>query len=122
MSTRFHGSHPGRLGLGPGGFCLCPKCGHRQPHRPGVPCQEERCPKCGVVLVREGSEHDRLIKDKKTRSDKNSKDQDLIKTGRTEINHGSVLRVNISTCQIRVVILLKRFRVNGNFSSGQPSL
>ncbi|MGB4704132.1 MAG: ferredoxin [Candidatus Saccharicenans sp.] len=54
-----------RLGLGPFGFCLCPKCGHRQPHRPGVPCREERCPNCGTALVREGSEHDRMIKEKK---------------------------------------------------------
>ena len=47
-------------GMGPGGFCVCPKCGERVPHRPGTPCQEERCPKCGAKMLREGSYHHRL--------------------------------------------------------------
>jgi len=52
-------------GLGPVGFCVCPKCGYRKPHQPGVPCIEERCPNCDSALIREGSYHDKLIKDKK---------------------------------------------------------
>ncbi|MCR4410187.1 MAG: ferredoxin [Candidatus Saccharicenans sp.] len=64
MNERSHNHHPGRHGLGPGGYCVCPKCGHRQEHRAGIPCLEERCPKCGTALVREGSEHDRMIKEK----------------------------------------------------------
>ncbi|HHM23490.1 MAG TPA: ferredoxin [Bacteroidetes bacterium] len=47
-------------GMGPGGFCVCPKCGERIPHTPGRPCQEERCPKCGAKMLREGSYHHRL--------------------------------------------------------------
>jgi hypothetical protein len=52
-------------GLGAGGFCICPKCGQRAPHNPGVPCLEERCGDCGVALVREGSEHHREIEDRR---------------------------------------------------------
>ncbi len=35
------------------GSCLCPQCGHREPHERGVPCLQKRCPKCGAALVRE---------------------------------------------------------------------
>jgi predicted Fe-Mo cluster-binding NifX family protein len=38
---------------GPGGFCRCPQCGHREEHKRGVPCMERTCPKCGVPLTRE---------------------------------------------------------------------
>lgn len=58
------------IGLGPEGFCLCPKCGFRQPHQPGVPCIKERCPKCGSALVREGSEHHRQIVENKSKKEK----------------------------------------------------
>ncbi len=44
-------------GLGPRGNCVCLKCGHQTAHRPGVPCREERCPKCGTAMLREGSPH-----------------------------------------------------------------
>lgn len=50
-----------RHDMGAGGSCVCPKCDHRIPHQRGVPCQEERCPKCGAKLLREGSEHHRLF-------------------------------------------------------------
>lgn len=78
MSYKHHGHkssssaddvhHGGRgrraAGLGPEGFCLCPKCGFRKPHQPGVPCIEEHCPNCGSALIREGSEHHRQIEQK----------------------------------------------------------
>lgn len=52
-------------GMGPIGNCICPKCGYKKKHTPGVPCREEKCPECEVSLIREGSYHDDLIKKKK---------------------------------------------------------
>ena len=52
-------------GMGPSGNCKCAKCGYVMPHRPGVPCREERCPKCGTRMIREGSYHDTLIQERR---------------------------------------------------------
>lgn len=62
--------HSHHSGLGPEGYCICPKCGYKKVHTPGIPCREERCPNCGVALIREGSEHHRLIEEKKKRNKK----------------------------------------------------
>jgi predicted Fe-Mo cluster-binding NifX family protein len=43
----------GPLAAGPGGYCVCPQCGHKEPHQVGVPCLQKRCPKCGTAMVRE---------------------------------------------------------------------
>jgi hypothetical protein len=56
-----------KQGRGPGGFCVCPKCGMKTQHRAGIPCRDEKCPNCGVKMVREGSYHHLLIKEKKKR-------------------------------------------------------
>lgn len=40
-------------GLGPGGYCVCPKCGYKVEHKRGIPCSKIKCPKCNVSLVRE---------------------------------------------------------------------
>ena len=50
--------------FGPGGFCVCPKCGFKKPHEAGVPCRDERCPQCGAVMMRESYFRD-LNKDRK---------------------------------------------------------
>ncbi len=45
----------GRMGgtaMGPGGGCVCPKCGYAGPHQRGVPCFEQNCPKCGTKMAR----------------------------------------------------------------------
>ncbi|HDM66822.1 MAG TPA: hypothetical protein ENG62_00340 [Thermoplasmatales archaeon] len=42
----------GGFGRGPGGECICPNCGHREPHQVGVPCYTRSCPKCGTPMVR----------------------------------------------------------------------
>lgn len=53
--------------MGQGGFCICPKCKERTPHKRGIPCQDERCPACGAKMLREGSYHDELLKKKRER-------------------------------------------------------
>lgn len=54
---RAQGRGLGRMGgpkaAGPAGFCVCPQCGQRSPHERGIPCVEQKCPKCGVALTRE---------------------------------------------------------------------
>ncbi len=45
----------GRMGgqnMGPGGMCVCPKCGTRIEHKVGVPCYEISCPGCGTKMAR----------------------------------------------------------------------
>ena len=39
--------------VGPGGNCICPACGAKVTHQPGVPCTTLSCPKCGTRMVRE---------------------------------------------------------------------
>ena len=58
---RGRGRTEGGLGFGAHGACICPKCGQTQEHRPGRPCKRERCPDCGVALLREGGEHHRAV-------------------------------------------------------------
>lgn len=40
-------------GSGPAGVCVCPSCGHTQPHQVGVPCYNLTCPKCGAKLAKQ---------------------------------------------------------------------
>jgi hypothetical protein len=42
----------GRRG-GPGGSCVCPSCGQKEPHLRGTPCIDMHCSKCGHAMVRE---------------------------------------------------------------------
>ena len=56
--------------MGAGGFCVCPKCGEKTPHRSGIRCQDERCPNCGCKLLREGSEHHQLLEQRGAEKEK----------------------------------------------------
>jgi hypothetical protein len=40
-------------GSGPGGNCVCPKCGKKVPHVAGQRCLDQVCPDCGTRMVRE---------------------------------------------------------------------
>ena len=49
------GGGRGRFGgsaAGPGGDCICPNCGERVSHQTGIPCFEQKCPKCGATMTR----------------------------------------------------------------------
>ncbi len=44
----------GRKRLGrPACNCVCPSCGHREPHVRGIPCVKMQCAACGAEMVRE---------------------------------------------------------------------
>jgi len=51
------GQGQGRMGgpfaAGPSGYCVCKKCGYKEPHQRGVPCLQKKCPSCGIELTRE---------------------------------------------------------------------
>jgi len=34
------------------GICVCPQCGHQEPHERGVPCMQKKCAKCGALMTR----------------------------------------------------------------------
>jgi len=49
------GGGRGRMGgfaAGPGGVCVCPKCGYKEQHQVGMPCYQKKCPKCGSPMTR----------------------------------------------------------------------
>jgi len=41
-------------GAGLSNSCICPDCGEKTPHQRGTPCFEQKCPKCGKAMIREG--------------------------------------------------------------------
>jgi hypothetical protein len=50
------GGGMGRQGgrsLGSGGQCICTSCGHVAAHQRGVPCTDQKCPKCGAAMTRQ---------------------------------------------------------------------
>jgi len=51
------------VGVGPGGYCVCPKCGKKIEHEFGTPCTEVKCPKCDISMVRQKKDIDKAKKD-----------------------------------------------------------
>ncbi len=49
---KFKGEVKEAVGYGPGGYCLCPKCGYQIKHQRGIPCSSFQCPKCKINLER----------------------------------------------------------------------
>lgn len=55
MSGRGRGGRGGMGGpnaAGPGGKCVCPNCGKKVSHQTGIPCYNQKCPKCGTKMIR----------------------------------------------------------------------
>jgi len=46
------GKNKGEEKAGPGGFCVCPKCGKKIKHKRGIPCSTIKCSKCNINLTR----------------------------------------------------------------------
>jgi len=42
----------GGFAAGPGGSCVCPRCGYSTSHVIGSPCYQQVCPKCGSRMTR----------------------------------------------------------------------
>lgn len=47
-----HNGAPGNRAGAIGVSCLCPTCGARVSHEPGVPCTQKTCPTCGTNMIR----------------------------------------------------------------------
>ncbi|MEA2105694.1 MAG: hypothetical protein U9P82_03105 [Bacteroidota bacterium] len=39
--------------FGPGGYCVCAKCGEKIMHQQGMKCTSIKCPQCGHPMIRE---------------------------------------------------------------------
>lgn len=49
------GNRKGRMGgiaAGPSGKCICQNCGATAPHQMGIPCTQQKCPRCNNLMVR----------------------------------------------------------------------
>jgi len=49
---RGRGFGRGLQNAGPDGICVCPSCGHEEPHITGQPCNQRKCPKCEKLMTR----------------------------------------------------------------------
>ena len=52
MALPGRGARQEGFGLGPGGDCVCTKCGLTIPHTRGTACYQQKCPKCGSAMTR----------------------------------------------------------------------
>lgn len=52
MGEPRRGTGGSRVGAGPEGKCMCPKCGTTVAHEAGIPCYFVKCPQCGEKMVR----------------------------------------------------------------------
>ncbi len=55
-------------GIGQSGQCICPNCDLTLPHTAGVPCSTQLCPNCNIRMIRENSDHHRIILTKRNHS------------------------------------------------------
>jgi len=53
--SEMRGRGTGPEGTGGTDICVCPNCGHEEPHTRGIPCNEMDCPKCGRSMTGRGT-------------------------------------------------------------------
>jgi len=49
----YWGNNQQNTNAGPGGYCVCPKCGTKTGHVRGMPCANLTCSNCGTKMVRQ---------------------------------------------------------------------
>ena len=65
------GSRGQRMRPGSGGDCICPDCGQKKLHTPGIPCTEEICSYCGAMMVRNNGQKFGIGKSDSIKTDAN---------------------------------------------------
>lgn len=53
LGERHNGGRNKGGAFGPGGYCVCAKCGYKLPHETGIKCTKIKCPDCGHTMIRE---------------------------------------------------------------------
>jgi len=53
QGTGGRGRQGGPSAAGPGGMCVCKSCDIEVEHKIGIPCNKQKCPKCGNVMARQ---------------------------------------------------------------------
>lgn len=67
QEQRGQGQGQGEPPVGDGGAdtCVCPECGHKEPHEKGTPCNQANCPECDAPMTGESEKPKKKAPSKK---------------------------------------------------------